>query len=92
MPRRRDHARGHAAAATREFARYFATGMVRVATCAAELPGAEAFRMATLTPAERTGIAGTTGSLEKGKRADIIVLNGRLDVKRTFVNGVEVSR
>jgi N-acetylglucosamine-6-phosphate deacetylase len=48
--------------------------------------------MATLTPAERTGIAGTTGSLEKGKRADIIVLNGRLDVKRTFVNGVEVNR
>ena len=51
----------------------------------------EVFRMATLTPAERTGIAGTTGSLETGKRADIIVLNGRLDVKRTFVNGVEVT-
>ena len=26
-----------------EFARYFASGVIRVATCAAELPGAEAF-------------------------------------------------
>ncbi|MDH4453312.1 MAG: amidohydrolase family protein [Verrucomicrobiota bacterium] len=52
----------------------------------------DAVRMASLTPAERTGIAKTCGSLEKGKQADVLVLNRRLDVQRTFISGVEVSR
>jgi N-acetylglucosamine-6-phosphate deacetylase len=52
----------------------------------------DAVRMASLTPAERTGIAKTCGSLEKGKLADILVLNRRLDVQRTFISGVEVPR
>ena len=34
----------------------------------------QVIRMASLTPAERTGIAGLTGSLETGKRADVLVL------------------
>ncbi|OYW31373.1 MAG: N-acetylglucosamine-6-phosphate deacetylase [Chthoniobacter sp. 12-60-6] len=50
----------------------------------------EAVRMASLTPAERTGIARTCGSLEKGKQADVLVLNRRLEVQRTFISGVEV--
>ncbi len=50
----------------------------------------EAVRMASLTPAERTGIAKTCGSLEKGKQADVLVLNRRLEVQRTFIEGVEV--
>ena len=52
----------------------------------------QAVRMASLTPAERTGIAKTCGSLEKGKQADVLVLNRRLEVQRTFISGVEVPR
>ena len=53
----------------------------------ASLP--EVIRMASLTPAERTGIALKTGSLETGKRADIIVLNERLEVMQVFNSGKE---
>lgn len=49
-------------------------------------------RMASLTPAERSGIAKTCGSLEKGKQADILILNRRLNVQRTFISAVEVPR
>lgn len=50
----------------------------------------EAVRMASLTPAERTGIGRICGSLERGKRADILVLSRKLEVWRTFISGVEV--
>lgn len=50
----------------------------------------EAVRMASLTPAERTGIGKKCGSLEKGKQADVLVLNRRLEVQQTFISGVEV--
>jgi len=53
----------------------------------ASLP--EVIRMASLTPAERTGIASKTGSLEKGKRADVIVFNERLEVMQVFIGGKE---
>ena len=53
----------------------------------ASLP--ETIRMGSLTPAERTGIAHETGSLEAGKRADILVLNNDLDAMRVFIGGVE---
>lgn len=52
----------------------------------------QAVRMASLTPAERTGIAKTCGSLEKGKQADILVLNRKLEVRQTFIAGAEVPR
>ncbi|MDB6028621.1 MAG: nagA [Verrucomicrobiales bacterium] len=55
----------------------------------ASLP--EVIRMASLTPAERTGIAGQTGSLDAGKRADVVVLNKKLEVRRVFVAGEEAS-
>ena len=51
----------------------------------------DAVRMASLTPAERTGMAKTCGSLEKGKLADVLVMNRRLEVQRTFIGGVEVE-
>lgn len=51
----------------------------------------DAIRMASLTPAERTGIAAETGSLESGKRADVLVLSKRLEVKRTIIGGVAMS-
>jgi N-acetylglucosamine-6-phosphate deacetylase len=52
----------------------------------------EVVRMASLTPAERTGISQETGSLEPGKRADFLLLNRRLEVRRTFIGGQEVPR
>lgn len=48
-------------------------------------------RMASLTPAERTGIADRTGSLEPGKSADVLLLNSQLEVERVFVRGQEVA-
>jgi len=51
----------------------------------------DAIRMASLTPAERTGIAAETGSLETGKRADVLLLSKRLEVKRTIIGGVAVN-
>ena len=51
----------------------------------ASLP--EVIRMASLTPAERTGIANRTGSIEIGKQADLVVLSNRLHVKQVFVSG-----
>ena len=49
----------------------------------------EVIRMASLTPAQRTGISRQTGSLALGKRADVLILNSRLEVKRVFVGGKE---
>jgi len=50
----------------------------------------EVVRMASLTPAELTGIAKQTGSLEAGKNADVVLLNRKLDVRRVFIGGVEI--
>jgi len=47
--------------------------------------------MASLTPAERTGIAHETGSLEAGKRADILVMDEDLNVVSVFVGGKKIS-
>ncbi|PRH87824.1 N-acetylglucosamine-6-phosphate deacetylase [Labrys okinawensis] len=44
-------------------------------------------RMASLTPAELTGIAGEVGSLAPGKRADIVVLDREFEVERVFIGG-----
>jgi N-acetylglucosamine-6-phosphate deacetylase len=52
----------------------------------ASLP--EVVRMASLTPAQRVGIADETGSITVGKRADLVVLNRRLQVGKVFVRGV----
>ena len=47
----------------------------------------EIIRMASLTPAERTGIAKQTGSIEVGKRADLLVLDPDLVVRRVIIAG-----
>jgi N-acetylglucosamine-6-phosphate deacetylase len=52
----------------------------------ADLP--TVIRLASLTPAERAGIAAEVGSLEPGKRADILLLSRRLTVRRTIIAGV----
>ena len=67
------------------------SGMVRqmAKDCGAELPAV--IRMATLTPAELTGISGRAGSLEVGKDADLVLLDDLLRVRRVWVGGVEVA-
>jgi N-acetylglucosamine-6-phosphate deacetylase len=60
-----------------------------VGATSASLP--EAVRMASLTPAELAGIAGEVGSLEPGKRADVLVLSRELEVERVFLAGEELS-
>jgi len=66
--------------------------MVRTMLAATAAPLWEVVRMATLTPAERTGIADQTGSLTVGKRADVLVLSPTLAVKQVLVGGVVQSR
>jgi N-acetylglucosamine-6-phosphate deacetylase len=63
--------------------------MVRTmaAQTSASLP--QVIRMASLTPAERTGLDKETGSLEPGKWADLLILNNTLEVERVFLQGEE---
>lgn len=49
-------------------------------------------RMASLVPARIVGRGDRIGSLECGKAADVLVLDGDLNVQRVFVGGVEVFR
>jgi N-acetylglucosamine-6-phosphate deacetylase len=55
---------------------------VRHTASATEIPLVDVIRMATLTPAERTGIDHQTGSIEVGKRADLLILSKQLRVQR----------
>jgi N-acetylglucosamine-6-phosphate deacetylase len=63
--------------------------MVRTMAAATKAPLWDVIRMATLTPAERAGIAKQCGSLEKGKRGDVLVLSKRLAVRKVLVGGEE---
>lgn len=65
--------------------------MVRTmsAQTSASLP--EVIRMATLTPAERLGLADDLGSLEDGKRADLLFLSRDLKVEQVYVGGVRAA-
>lgn len=55
--------------------------MVRSTSCGI----VAAVRMASLTPAERTGISSEVGSLAPGKRADVVLLDRDLAVRRVFL-------
>jgi N-acetylglucosamine-6-phosphate deacetylase len=66
--------------------------MVRVMARDTDAGLAQVIRMASLTPAERTGFAHDRGSLERGKLADIVILSHDLHVQRTFINGAEVPQ
>jgi N-acetylglucosamine-6-phosphate deacetylase len=65
--------------------------MVRVMLRDSSAGVAGTLRMASLTPAERVGIAGDYGSLEAGKVADVVVFSADMVAKRTFIGGVEVT-
>lgn len=62
--------------------------MVRTMARALRAPPHEVIRMASLTPAERTGLAHECGSLAAGKRADVLVLDRGWRVRRVFIGGV----
>lgn len=51
----------------------------------------EVIRMASLTPARIVGRDREIGSLEVGKRADVVVLNESLDVKHVYCDGREFT-
>jgi imidazolonepropionase-like amidohydrolase len=57
------------------------------------LPYDVALRSVTLTPAEFLGVASKVGSIEKGKRANLVLTDGDIfeygtHIRETFVNGV----
>jgi N-acetylglucosamine-6-phosphate deacetylase len=64
--------------------------MVKVMKGATPAPLEDIIRMASLTPAERAGVARSVGSLEVGKRADVLILDRDLNINRVFVDGVAV--
>lgn len=64
--------------------------MVRTMRRDTPAPLEEIIRMASLTPAERAGVARSVGSLEVGKRADVLILDAQLNVKRVFLSGFSV--
>jgi N-acetylglucosamine-6-phosphate deacetylase len=83
------HLPGGAALASSVFA---LDHMVRTMKRDTEASLAEVIRMASLTPAERTGLAHDRGSLAPGKLADIVILSLDLHVRRTFIGGVEYPK
>ena len=71
-----------------------ATGMdraVRTMHFAAGVPLPDAVRMASLTPARILGIEKDVGSLETGKRADLVVLDTALNVRGVYIAGEKVE-
>ncbi len=60
---------------------------VRVMAKATGAPLHDVVRMASLTPAERAGVARSVGSLEVGKRADVVLLSEELGVRSVFIGG-----
>jgi N-acetylglucosamine-6-phosphate deacetylase len=51
------------------------------------VPLQDVSRMASLNPAILLGVADEMGSIEAGKRADLIAVDKNLDVVQTFVGG-----
>ncbi|MDX1982986.1 MAG: amidohydrolase family protein [Bryobacteraceae bacterium] len=66
--------------------------MIRVMKASTTAPLHEVVRMATLTPAERAGIAADCGSLAAGKLADVVVLDAKLRVRTVYVSGREAAQ
>lgn len=67
-------------------------GMDHMVRTFAQLTGRplwEVIRMASLTPARIAGREHEFGSLDKGKHADVVVLDRDLNVRRVFIDGAE---
>lgn len=62
--------------------------VIRNACFKAGLPLYDAVRMMSLTPCIILGLDKHKGSLEKGKDADIVIFNDKLEVDRVFAGGI----
>ena len=62
-------------------------GAVKNTVSMLELPAEEALRMASMYPAEFLGINDSYGSLEVGKRADLVLMTEQYKVQQTYVGG-----
>jgi N-acetylglucosamine-6-phosphate deacetylase len=60
---------------------------VRTMHFRADVPLHETIRMASLTPARILGVEKEIGSLEVGKRADLLLLDAELNVKQVYLDG-----
>ncbi|HEX8913005.1 MAG TPA: amidohydrolase family protein [Humisphaera sp.] len=65
--------------------------MVRTMVTRAGVDVATAVRMASLTPAKILGMEGDVGSIEPGKRADLLLLDDDFAVRRAWVGGAEAA-
>jgi N-acetylglucosamine-6-phosphate deacetylase len=63
---------------------------VRTMQRAVGAPLPEVIRMATLTPARIIGLEVEIGSLEVGKRADLLVLDPNLNLQHVYVGGIRI--
>jgi N-acetylglucosamine-6-phosphate deacetylase len=61
--------------------------LVRVMVYKAGLSIWEAVRMASLQPASFIGIDATTGSIEQGKEADLLLFDDDITIKQVYVSG-----
>ncbi|MFC5702538.1 N-acetylglucosamine-6-phosphate deacetylase [Cohnella faecalis] len=55
------------------------------------VPLADASRMASGNPARQLGIDTVAGSLEAGKRADVLLLDDALQLERVWIGGAEID-
>ncbi|HKB01601.1 MAG TPA: amidohydrolase family protein, partial [Gemmataceae bacterium] len=60
---------------------------LRTFIAATGTPIPEAVRMATLTPARIAGVEADVGSIEPGKKADLVVTDRDLNVRAVFIDG-----
>ena len=54
---------------------------------ATQCPLADAFHMASSSPAEFLGLQSTTGAIRKGLRADLVITDPDLNIHQTWING-----
>jgi N-acetylglucosamine-6-phosphate deacetylase len=60
----------------------------RAGLCAlTKAPLPQIVHMASLTPARLAGVEARCGSLDIGKRADMVILSGDLDVEAVYTGG-----
>lgn len=66
--------------------------MLRVAHLEYGVPLCDAVKMLSLTPARLCGAGLRKGSLEKGKDADLVIMDQGFQVQRVFVRGREITQ
>ena len=64
--------------------------LIRMMVNKADVPLADAILMASETPARIMGVSETVGTLQKGKSADIVILDRKLNVRSVWHKGILV--